>query len=590
MSKPAAKPRRKFILAENAGFCFGVRRAVDMVLSESASKHGTIATYGPLVHNPQVIELLTLRDIACAENLDELQEGMAVIRSHGVPPGDVDVLRERGLEILNATCPKVQAVQTVIEREAAKGRTVVIFGEKEHPEVIGLMGAARDGDCHVVFSLEEFDALQLPPSKPITLVAQTTSNRRAYYELVEHLEAKHTDLNVRHTICNATERRQQDIRELAETVQAIIVIGGKNSGNTRRLAMIGEELGLPTWHIETADELEGIDFSPYDTVGVTAGASTPSWIIDRVMTRLQEMEEAESQPLLARARRVIEALAAAHVTTGLAAGALAYVGAMLMGVSFRVDFFLLVACYVLSMHVLNRFTETGVDKFRDDPKRQAFYRRFNLILWVLGIGSGLAAIVLGFKLGVVPFWIVLAASIIGMLYSVRVVPRSWMGFLGFRRLKDIAASKNFFVASAWALVSIFPLFFVDQSGSWHRVVLSFLFLFLVTGLRSVILDLSDMASDRLVGRETIPLVLGPARTYTLIRYVLVGLVVSLYGLAAAGWLPGLAWILGHWILVEFLYFEFFRRPVQLPTLTRDMVVDMHFIVAGIVAFIWRSLV
>jgi 4-hydroxy-3-methylbut-2-enyl diphosphate reductase len=577
----------KFILAESAGFCFGVRRALDLVLAESAARHGKITTYGPLVHNPQVIELLTLRDIGCVDNLAELREGMAVIRTHGVPPPAIDELRARGLELLDATCPKVRAVQIAVEQRAAAGRTIVIYGEREHPEIIGLVGAARGRPCHVVWSEAEFDALALPPETPVTLVAQTTANRAAFEQLIAHAQARHTDFEVRRTICNATERRQEEIRELATRVQAMVVVGGRNSGNTRRLAAISQSLGLPTWHIEVAEELDGIDFSPYAKVGVTAGASTPSWIIDRVMTRLRELEEEQERPLQARIRRGLDALAAAHVTTGVAAGALAYVGAALMGVPFRIDFFLLVAGYVMSVHVINRFTETGVDKFRDDPKRQTFYRRHSQWLWALGLICGLGSIWLAFAEGVIPFLIVLAASIFGVLYSVRVVPRSWMRFFGFRRLKDIAASKNVFVASAWALVSIFPLFFVNQTGEWHRLALAFLFLFVVTGVRSVFLDLSDMSSDRLVGRETVPLVIGPKRARTLIRVTVVGLAAGLLFTAAFGWLPGLAWPLGLWVLFEFVYLELLAKPRKLPTLTRDMIVDAHFIVAGLLAFVWQ---
>jgi 4-hydroxy-3-methylbut-2-enyl diphosphate reductase len=565
-----------------------VRRAVDLVLAESTSKRGKISTYGPLVHNPQVIELLNLREVACTEDLDQIQEGLAVIRSHGAPPDVIETLQRRGLEILDATCPKVRAVQKVVETSAAQGRTIVIFGEEEHPEIVGLVGAARGRPCHVVFSETEFDALGLAPGTPLTLVAQTTANRNRYQQLVAHVREKFPDAEVRETICSATEQRQEEIRALAARVQAMVVIGGRNSGNTRRLAAISRDLGLPTWHIETADELDGLDFAPYPLVGVTAGASTPSWIIDRVMTRLHEMEEAQASPLRARARRVLEALTSMHLTTGLSAGFLAYVGAVLMGLGFRIDFFVLVVCYVMSMHVLNRFTESGVDKFRDDPKRQAFYRRYGRGLRVIGIGAGLLSIVLGYLLGVIPFLLVLVSSLMGVMYSVRVVPRGWMRFLGFRRLKDIAASKNIFVASAWALVSIFPLFFVQQAGSIHRLLLAFIFLFLVTGIRSIWLDLSDMASDRLVGRETVPLVLGPKRTLSLLRALIVGLAAGLYVCAAAGLLPGFAWVLATWILLEFVYLTFFPRGRSLPTLERDMLVDAHFIFAGVAAFIWRA--
>ncbi len=579
----------KFILAESAGFCFGVRRAVDMVLSESAARQGKITTYGPLVHNPQVIELLKLRDIACADNLGEITEGMAVIRTHGVPPAAIEELTARGLKLLDATCPKVRAVQTTVEKQAAEGRTIVIFGDAEHPEVIGLVGAARGRPCFVVRDEAEFDALALSPDAPVTLVAQTTANRARYQQLIDRVQPEFARLEVRHTICNATELKQDEVRELATHVQAMIVVGGRNSGNTRRLASITQDLGLPTWQVEVAEELEGIDFTPYEKVGVTAGASTPSWIIDRVMTRLRELEAEQTRPGRARLRRLLDSLAAMHATTGLAAGALAYVGAALMGAPFRFDFFLLVALYVMSMHVLNRFTETGADKFRDDPKRQTFYRQHSSWLWILGIGSGLASIWLGFQLGAIPFLIVLAASIVGVLYSVRVVPKSWMGFFGFRRLKDIAASKNVFVASAWALVSIFPLFFVNEARDWRRLALAFLFLFMVTAVRSVFLDLSDMASDRLVGRETVPLVIGPQRARGLIRLSIVGLAAGLFLTAALGWLPSLAWLLAIWILAEFLILEFVRRPGKMPTLKRDMLVDLHFIVAGLAAAVWRWL-
>ena len=232
----------KFVLAENAGFCFGVRRAVDLVLSQSTSKQGKVTTYGPLVHNPQVIELLNLRDVLCTDDLDELDEGMAVIRSHGVPPAAIETLQERGLEVLDATCPKVRAVQKVVESHAAKGRHVVIFGEVNHPEVIGLRGAARGNCCDVVLSTDAFDALALPADEPLTLVAQTTANRGQWKTFVAHVQERHTDLEVRHTICSATETRQQEVRDLAEQAQAMIVVGGRNSGNTRRLAAISTDL------------------------------------------------------------------------------------------------------------------------------------------------------------------------------------------------------------------------------------------------------------------------------------------------------------------------------------------------------------
>ena len=588
----------KIILAKSAGFCSGVKRAVELTLAASTAKEGTISTYGPLVHNTQVIELLKLREVACVENIDDLTEGLAVIRTHGVPPDDKVAIHEKGLKILDATCPKVVRVQMLVENNVREGRHVIIIGEPEHPEVKGLRGYGGD-HCTVISNIEQLDAL--PGYDNVCLLAQTTQNLEGFEKIREKLEEMYPEVVVRNTICAATKKRQDEIRHLAANVDAMIVIGGKSSGNTKRLVKIAqEESNLPTFWIETEQEINENDLLPYNIIGVTAGASTPSWIIDRVMSRLSDMSKRRTNPVLARLRKLIEFSVITSLYTSFAAGCLCYIGSVLMGIKFHPEYFGLVFCYVLAMHVLNRFTETGVNKFRDDPFRQNFYNNNSKAMFILGLCSMILAIFLSIRMDAIIFILVLVSSIVGVLYSVKVVPKGKFNLLGFRRLKDIAASKNFFVASAWAVVSIFPLILLEQQRSddlsfnenqflFFRYFAAFIFLFLITGIRSIYMDLSDIAGDRLVGRDSVPIVFGEKRTRKLIRYLLIFLFVFLFILTFIKILPPLGYVIGFWILIEFLMVEYYTdgKLRQYSIIRRDLIVDGHFILAGLIAWTWK---
>ena len=185
----------------------------------------------------------------------------------------------------------------------------------------------------------------------------------------------------------------------------------------------------------------------------------------------------------------------------------------------------------------------------------------------------------------------LAASIIGVLYSVKVVPKGLLNIVGFRRLKDIAASKNFFVASAWAVVSIFPLFFLEVQHNYLRTFATFVFLFLITGIRSIYLDLSDIAGDKLVGRDSVPIVFGEKRTRNMIRILVIFLFVFFYVMTFVGVLPRLGYLIGFWILIEYLLIEYFSPKIDrhFSIVARDLIVDGHFILAGVAAWIWKAL-
>ncbi len=277
----------ELIVARSAGFCMGVAlalRKLDQALRNHP--HAVIVTLGPIIHNPQVLERYRAQGVIVAEDLDAIpQEAIVLVRAHGIPAAVAKALTARNHVVVDATCPKVKKAQLLIERHCSTTTPLFLFGEPEHPEVQGLMSRAAQA---VVFSgFDELTRLPLPPI-PLVLAAQTTQDRAEFTAIATWLQERVPHLTVLDTICDATRLRQDEVRELAHEVEAIVVVGGKSSGNTRRLAQIAAECGRPTWHVETAAELSA-ELAAFCRVGVTAGASTPAWIIDEVVAALRAL-------------------------------------------------------------------------------------------------------------------------------------------------------------------------------------------------------------------------------------------------------------------------------------------------------------
>ncbi|WP_457599725.1 4-hydroxy-3-methylbut-2-enyl diphosphate reductase [Hydrogenivirga sp.] len=281
----------EIVVAPNAGFCFGVKRAVKLAEeSSSYTKEGKrVFTLGPIIHNPQEVGRLKSMGVKPLED-DEPRSGDAIIiRSHGIPPEKERELKERGLNVIDATCPYVKAVHEAVCRLAEEGYFIVIVGEKNHPEVIGTLGYL--GECNgkgmVVESMD--DLQEVFRYERVGVVSQTTQSEKFFKEVVGELSLWVKELKVINTICNATSVRQEDVYELAPQVDVMVIIGGKNSGNTRRLYNIARSLNENSYHIETADELEPSWFEGVRRVGITAGASTPAWIIEEVKSKIEEI-------------------------------------------------------------------------------------------------------------------------------------------------------------------------------------------------------------------------------------------------------------------------------------------------------------
>ncbi|MBN1822948.1 MAG: 4-hydroxy-3-methylbut-2-enyl diphosphate reductase [Endomicrobiales bacterium] len=271
-------------IAKSAGFCFGVRRAIGLA-EETVKKNGTIFSYGPIIHNPQEVERLERKGIKVSSHPERLKRSTLLIRTHGMPKNLKEKLKGRGLEIVDATCPFVKRAHDIIRELGKKNSAIVIVGEKTHPEVIGLVSYCR-GRREVVESAADLKKLKLP--KKIFVVSQTTQTPEKFNRIISELKKSGKDVTSFNTICRATLDRQNAAERLSGCVDIMLVVGGKNSGNTRRLAQICSRK-TRTHHIETEKEVRPSWFRKSKKVGITAGASTPDWVIGEVKAKVENI-------------------------------------------------------------------------------------------------------------------------------------------------------------------------------------------------------------------------------------------------------------------------------------------------------------
>ena len=277
------------IVAKTAGFCFGVKRAVEQVYEQIAKAEKPVYTYGPIIHNEFVVKDLEKKGVCVLnteEELSALTDGIVVIRSHGVGKHIYDLLEAHHITVVDATCPFVKKIHRIVEKQTAEGRRVIIIGSPEHPEVQGIRGWGNDTTL-VVEKPEQIDDLLLSKEEKLCIVSQTTFNYKKFQDLVEKFEKKGYDILVLNTICNATQERQVEARRIASEVDAMIVIGGKHSSNTQKLYEICQKECKNTYFIQSLGDFNPECVNSVRSVGITAGASTPNQIIEEVHTNVR---------------------------------------------------------------------------------------------------------------------------------------------------------------------------------------------------------------------------------------------------------------------------------------------------------------
>jgi 4-hydroxy-3-methylbut-2-enyl diphosphate reductase len=280
------KNKLKIILSKKMGFCFGVKKSVNLAKNALKARKDNIYMLGSIINNPQVIEYFTKKGVKITDNLNEIpEESTVVTRAHGISPKMLKRAYQRKLSVVDTTCPYVKKVQKIAHYLYEKDYFIVIYGDKKHPEVLSLLDTVQN-NALVINSI--LDAEKIPTKKKIGFISQTTKNIYDFYKLASALLNKTEELRIFNTICKSTTERQKSVLELANEVDVMLVIGGKESANTTRLAEISKNQGVKTYHIETKNQLKYKWFHPKEKVGITSGASTPDWITNEVIDKLKE--------------------------------------------------------------------------------------------------------------------------------------------------------------------------------------------------------------------------------------------------------------------------------------------------------------
>lgn len=277
----------EIIVAKTAGFCFGVNKAI--IKANNSIGKEPIYTYGPIIHNQQVVQELEEKGIRVIYDLNEIENlpiGSIIIRSHGVGKEEINIIKDKGFKIIDATCPYVKRIHKIVEKSSKKGHKIIIIGNPNHPEVIGIKGWSSS-EVYIIENAQDIDNLNLNKNEVFSLVAQTTFNYLKYKEIVNKLQNMKIHVMIYETICSATEERQKEAAELSKKVTKMIVIGGKHSSNTQKLYYICKSICDETYHIETAKDLVLNVFDDNDIIGITAGASTPKHIIEEVILNVR---------------------------------------------------------------------------------------------------------------------------------------------------------------------------------------------------------------------------------------------------------------------------------------------------------------
>lgn len=275
-------------IAKEAGFCFGVKRAMKMAWNELENQNTGIYALGPLIHNKQAVSKYEEKGLVTVESIEDVpQSNNMIIRSHGVGEEIYDNATKRELNVIDTTCPFVKKIHRVVKREYEKGNKIIVIGDSKHPEVIGINGWCNNSAI-IIKSMDELENIELDNSQKYCVVAQTTINLNLYKELKNYLTKHLKNVKFNNTICSATKVRQESARELSKEVDCMVVIGGTHSSNTQKLVQICKEY-VDTFAIETKDELDIDTLKKYNTVGITAGASTPDWIIEDVVNYIKSI-------------------------------------------------------------------------------------------------------------------------------------------------------------------------------------------------------------------------------------------------------------------------------------------------------------
>jgi len=553
---------------------------MDAVLEASARDKGHVQTLGPLIHNPQALELIGKRGVRIVDRPEQVQGGTVVVRAHGIPIQDLRGLKERQLKgeltLVNATCPEVAKVHSRIKKYSPQGYFTVILGTHGHAESVAHQSFADHGSA-IVSSMDEARALTEEQLRKALVVAQTTFTLNDFKEITNYLRSRAGELIVENTICVDTWTRQEEARALAEAVDYVIVIGGKNSSNTKHLAELARHYGKPVQFVETASELDLSALAEQETVGILAGASTPTWLVDEVVDVLEQQGRGPS-----RASRFLRAAFGSPLILALGAACMTFGVHHWLGLPFSWEYPVVTGAYVMAMFLLNPYLDPlglGVK----GPARARFLERNKIKLVTVALVCLLGAAFLSAVLGLGSFIMVVLASLLGLTY------KRGLGFGRKRlRLQAIPASKDLLVALSLAVIAVVvPLWQRDwpwDRRAWAGILLVSALVF----ARSTIHNILDMQNDQVLGKETLPILLGRKVAKGVLTIILAtALACNLWVLPYAN--PAHPWFAAGVLVACFaypvLYLWLFHERFSMGKRRLEPTVEVAFYLAGLLALV-----
>ncbi|MBN1754597.1 4-hydroxy-3-methylbut-2-enyl diphosphate reductase [bacterium] len=496
-------------VAKTAGFCMGVKRAIESVIQASDElDYANIYTWGPLIHNPQTIELLKEKNIHPTLDLDQITDkDLVIIRSHGVSAGIRRQLQESKALLRDATCPKVARVQALAKKFNYEGYTIVLIGDAGHAEVEAIMGGIESG--YILNS--ETEVAGLPELEKICVLGQTTLNRSDFEHLTEYIKKKFPYALVLDTLCDSTSSRQEEVKKLAPEVDMLIIVGGKNSANTKRLFEIAKGTGKPSYWVETAEELKNIDFANYRSVGVTAGASTPNWIMSKVVEKLEIINE----PHLSFFKiPVVKFLGYFMLQSNLfkagGVACLTFLSLVMINQRINASIVALSFFYALEMFILyNTYDWQG--NALGDPHRLHFFKEFKVPLLITMVVSAILTILLASLNGLLILILVILAILGGIVLSSPRLTQRIFQLLAILPSEKITTSKDITTAVGYAYISVFiPI--VWSRPRLEYWIIPLVFLGSISLIRAILFSFKDFDSDMILKRKSIPIIIGYFKT------------------------------------------------------------------------------
>jgi 4-hydroxy-3-methylbut-2-enyl diphosphate reductase len=480
----------------------GVRNAILRIVKEINASDGDIYVYGPLIHNPQTMEILDNRGLKTIKTLDDINGKDLAIRTHGIPVDEYRLISGSANRIINLTCPRVARVQSIIKKFSRQGYFTIIAGDADHAEVTGLKSYAENGH-HVISRMEDIESV--PDSGKCLLVSQTTFDRSLFYNFVSPLKEKFPDLIVIDTICDSTRDRLNDVTEgIRNGIDTLVVVGGKNSANTKRLAQIGAENGIKTIHVETDEDIREKELSGSERLMVTAGASTPGWIINNVLERIYDLKFKKSNFILKWVKLFLEFIVRTNILSAVSAFFLTLFAQTYSGSGTETAFPMVSLLYIFSMYTVNNYLDLRFLKYSNHYK-YLVYKRIGKPLVVMSALSMAASIFLLIDRSLPVISVIIASYLVGFIYSTPLM-KGLLKKINSGIITKIYDSK-IITGLGWMMITaVLPMY--ENHSSPARAVCVSAFIFTVIMLRHIALDLLAFQGDLILGRESLPVWIG----------------------------------------------------------------------------------